>query len=71
MDMIGLDRFITKNATLTGENEVDAHPIQAMKFSVSRMVCVAVQCNARLHLICLSLWKVSRGWPSQTLWFCV
>ncbi len=45
MDMIGLDQFITKNATLTGENEVDAHPIQAMKFSVSPMVSVAVQCK--------------------------
>jgi elongation factor 2 len=43
--MVGLDQFITKNATLTGEKEVDAHPIQAMKFSVSPVVacCSAVQ----------------------------
>lgn len=50
MDMIGLDQFITKNTTLTGENEVDAHPIQAMKFSVSPMVCVAVQCKVASDL---------------------
>jgi len=38
--MIGLDQFITKNTTLTGENEVDVHPIQAMKvFCVSCGVC--------------------------------
>jgi elongation factor 2 len=43
--MVGLDQFITKNATLTGEKEVDAHPIRAMKFSVSPVVRVAVQCK--------------------------
>ncbi|CAM6059149.1 unnamed protein product [Sphagnum tenellum] len=43
--MVGLDQFITKNATLTGEKEVDGHPIQAMKFSMSPIVCVAVQCK--------------------------
>jgi elongation factor 2 len=43
--MVGLDQFITKNATLTGEKEVDAHPIWAMKFSVSPVVahCSAMQ----------------------------
>ncbi|KAL5159873.1 Elongation factor 2 [Glycine soja] len=40
--MVGLDHFITKNATLTNEKEVDAHPIGAMKFSVSPVVSVAV-----------------------------
>ncbi|KAL2331091.1 hypothetical protein Fmac_018672 [Flemingia macrophylla] len=40
--MVGLDHFITKNATLTDEKEVDAHPIRAMKFSVSPVVSVAV-----------------------------
>jgi elongation factor 2 len=35
---------------LTGENEVDALPIQAMKFSVSPMVCVAVQCKVASDL---------------------
>jgi elongation factor 2 len=48
--MVGLDQFITKNATLTGEKEVDAHPIQAMKFSVSPVVHVAVQCKVASNL---------------------
>ncbi|XP_047163222.1 elongation factor 2-like [Vigna umbellata] len=43
--MVGLDQFITKNATLTNEKEVDAHPIRAMKFSVSPVVSVAVTCR--------------------------
>ncbi|KAI3820418.1 hypothetical protein L1987_07965 [Smallanthus sonchifolius] len=43
--LVGLDQFITKNATLTSEKEVDAHPIRAMKFSVSPVVRVAVQCK--------------------------
>lgn len=41
--MVGLDQFITKNATLTNEKEIDAHTIRAMKFSVSPVVRVAVQ----------------------------
>lgn len=36
--MVGLDQFITKNATLTNEKADDAHPIKAMKFSVSPVV---------------------------------
>ncbi|CAI5512388.1 unnamed protein product [Closterium sp. Naga37s-1] len=48
--MVGLDQFITKNATLTGEKEVDAHPIKAMKFSVSPVVRVAVQCKVASDL---------------------
>jgi elongation factor 2 len=48
--MVGLDQFITKNATLTGEKEVDAHPIRAMKFSVSPVVRVAVQCKVASDL---------------------
>ncbi|KAI3703731.1 hypothetical protein L1987_73925 [Smallanthus sonchifolius] len=48
--MVGLDQFITKNATLTNEKEVDAHPIRAMKFSVSPVVCVAVQCKVASDL---------------------
>ena len=36
--MVGLDQFITKNATLTNEKCDDAHPIKAMKFSVSPVV---------------------------------
>lgn len=41
--MVGLDQFITKNATLTSEKAEDAHPIKAMKFSVSPVVRVAVE----------------------------
>ncbi len=48
--MVGLDQFITRNATLTGEKEVDAHPTQAMKFSMSPIVCVAVQCKVASDL---------------------
>jgi elongation factor 2 len=48
--MVGLDQFINKNETLTGEKEVDAHPIRAMKFSVSPVVCVAVQCKVASDL---------------------
>ncbi|TVU29915.1 hypothetical protein EJB05_21507 [Eragrostis curvula] len=42
--------FITKNATLTNEKEVDACPIRAMKFSVSPVVRVAVQCKVASDL---------------------
>ncbi|KAG8479547.1 hypothetical protein CXB51_029160 [Gossypium anomalum] len=48
--MVGLDQFITKNATLTNEKEVEAHPIRAMKFSVSPVVRVAVQCKVASDL---------------------
>ncbi|KAK4386829.1 Elongation factor 2 [Sesamum angolense] len=48
--LVGLDQFITKNATLTNEKEVDAHPIRAMKFSVSPVVRVAVQCKVASDL---------------------
>ena len=41
--MVGLDQFITKNATLTNDKAEDAHPIKAMKFSVSPVVRVAVE----------------------------
>jgi elongation factor 2 len=41
--MVGLDTFIQKNATLTDEKNEDAHPIKAMKFSVSPVVRVAVE----------------------------
>ncbi|KAJ0748510.1 putative small GTP-binding protein [Helianthus annuus] len=48
--LVGLDQFITKNATLTNEKEVDAHTIRAMKFSVSPVVRVAVQCKVASDL---------------------
>ncbi|OMO83123.1 hypothetical protein COLO4_22682 [Corchorus olitorius] len=48
--LFGLDQFITKHATLTNEKEVDAHPIRAMKFSVSPVVRVSVQCKVASDL---------------------
>ncbi|GBG73856.1 hypothetical protein CBR_g17567 [Chara braunii] len=48
--LVGLDQFIIKNATLTGEKDVDAHPIRAMKFSVSPVVRVAVDCKVASDL---------------------
>ncbi|KAG4950437.1 hypothetical protein JHK82_043796 [Glycine max] len=48
--LAGLDHFITKNATITNETEIEAHPIRAMKFSVSPLVSVAVNCNAASDL---------------------
>jgi len=41
--MVGLDQFITKTATITNEGKDDAHPLKAMKFSVSPVVRVAVE----------------------------
>jgi translation elongation factor EF-G len=40
---VGLDQFITKNATLSDEKCEDSHTIKAMKFSVSPVVRVAVE----------------------------
>ncbi|KAM0933664.1 putative ribosomal protein S5 domain 2-type [Dioscorea sansibarensis] len=48
--IVGLDQFIMKNATLTNDKELDAHPIKAMKFSVSPVVRVAVQCKVASDL---------------------
>ncbi|KAF5178281.1 Elongation factor [Thalictrum thalictroides] len=48
--MLGLDQFITKNATLTNDKKEDAHPIRAMKFSASPVVRVAVQCKVASDL---------------------
>ena len=42
---VGLDQFISKNATITGEQELEAHTLKAMKFSVSPVVRVAVECK--------------------------
>ena len=49
--MVGLDQFITKNATLTNEKADDAHPIKAMKFSVSPVV--SPQITLHLDVSCL------------------
>lgn len=43
MALVGLDQFITKTATITNESCEDAHPMKAMKFSVSPVVRVAVE----------------------------
>jgi len=41
--LVGLDQYITKTATITNEKNADAHPMKAMKFSVSPVVRVAVE----------------------------
>ncbi|XP_073362697.1 elongation factor 2-like [Aegilops tauschii subsp. strangulata] len=43
--MVGLDECIAKGATLTSQEEVDACPIRAMKFSVSPVMYVTVECK--------------------------
>jgi elongation factor 2 len=48
--MVGLDQFITKNATLTGEKEVDDHPIGARSFLCLLWLHVAVQCKGASDL---------------------
>jgi translation elongation factor EF-G len=45
--MVGLDQFITKNATLTNEKCEDAFPLKAMNLSVSPVVRVAVEPKVR------------------------
>jgi len=41
--LVGLDQVIAKTATITNESCNDAHPMKAMKFSVSPVVRVAVE----------------------------
>lgn len=48
--LVGLDQYIQKNATLTEEKNDTAHPIKAMKFSVSPVVRVAVECKVASDL---------------------
>jgi len=48
--MVGLDQFIQKNATITNDGNDDCHPIKAMKFSVSPVVRVAVECKVASDL---------------------
>jgi len=43
--LVGLDQFIQKTATITNDKNDDAHPLRAMKFSVSPVVRVAVECK--------------------------
>lgn len=52
--MVGLDQFITKNATLTNEKADDAHPIKAMKFSVSPVVShllMLLSCSHAIYVL--------------------
>ena len=42
--MVGLDQFITKNATLTNEKAEDAHPIKAPTY-------FAPECSPVIHSI--------------------
>jgi elongation factor 2 len=37
--MVGLDQFITKNATLANEKEADACPVKAMNLCISCCSC--------------------------------
>lgn len=39
----GIDRYITKTATLVADGEADCHPLKDMKYSVSPVVRVAVE----------------------------
>jgi elongation factor 2 len=41
--LVGVDQFIIKTATITGEDEKDAYPLKQMKYSVSPVVRVAVE----------------------------
>jgi elongation factor 2 len=41
--LIGVDQFIIKTATITGEEDKDCYPIKQMKYSVSPVVRVAVE----------------------------
>jgi elongation factor 2 len=48
--MVGLDTVIVKTATITNQSETDAHPLKNMKFSVSPVVRVAVECKVASDL---------------------
>nr|GEZ88474.1 elongation factor 2 [Tanacetum cinerariifolium] len=62
--MADLDLIITKSVTLTNETEVNAHPIRAMKFSVSPVVRIAVSCaDSDLREFLKGLKRLSRSDP--------
>lgn len=62
---VGLDQYITKNATLTNEKNDDAHPMKQMKFSVSPVVRVAVETknSADLPKLVEGLKRLSKSDP--------
>ena len=41
--LVGVDKYIVKTATITGEGETEAFPLRDMKYSVSPVVRVAVE----------------------------
>jgi elongation factor 2 len=41
--LVGIDQFLVKSGTLADQDNVDAHPMKTMKFSVSPVVRVAVE----------------------------
>jgi elongation factor 2 len=48
--LVGLDQFIAKTATITDVDSEQCYPLRAMKFSVSPVVRVAVECKASQDL---------------------
>eukprot|EP01059_Diplonema_ambulator_P003331 TRINITY_DN12_c0_g1_i6.p1 TRINITY_DN12_c0_g1~~TRINITY_DN12_c0_g1_i6.p1 ORF type:complete len:858 (+),score=395.17 TRINITY_DN12_c0_g1_i6:52-2625(+) len=48
--LVGVDSFIVKTATLTDEDCADAYPLRDMKYSVSPVVRVAVECASPADL---------------------
>ncbi|XP_042754598.2 elongation factor 2 [Lactuca sativa] len=48
--LLGLDQFITKNATITSEKETEAYPMRTMRLSAVPVVCVAVRCKVASDL---------------------
>lgn len=63
--LVGLDQFIAKTATLTDADADDCFPLKAMKFSVSPVVRVAVECKVASDLPKLveGLKRLSRSDP--------
>merc|ERR1712139_78489 len=63
--LVGLDQFITKTATITDVDEQECFPLKAMKFSVSPVVRVAVECKvaADLPKLVEGLKRLSRSDP--------
>jgi len=48
--LVGLDQFIAKTATITNQENDDCFPLKNMKFSVSPVVRVAVECKVASDL---------------------
>ena len=48
--LVGVDNFIVKTATLTDEGAADCYPLRDMKYSVSPVVRVAVECASPADL---------------------